>query len=197
MLKPTKNVVHILTEIQFTMEATLLSSLEGVSIGNWSRHIASCDPSIWQANSWARLSTQVIPIGNSSRHIASCDPSIWQAKWWACTPKTVNTSCRSIHAQKLENCWKLKYQNWDDPGLQIYTKILENCLFIAVSTRGVTFVTDNFHQYLLFYRQSSLPRKVTYLGKRDEDTENDPKVSSFYFGSVWEFHNCNRVPFKI
>ena len=21
------------------------------------------------------------------------------------------------------------------------------------------------------------------------------KVSSFYFGSVWEFHNCNRVPF--
>ena len=23
------------------------------------------------------------------------------------------------------------------------------------------------------------------------------KVSSFYFGSVWEFHNCNRVPFEI
>ena len=23
------------------------------------------------------------------------------------------------------------------------------------------------------------------------------KVSSFYFGSVWELHNCNRVPFEI
>ena len=23
------------------------------------------------------------------------------------------------------------------------------------------------------------------------------KVSSFYFGSVWEFHNCNRVAFEI
>ena len=22
------------------------------------------------------------------------------------------------------------------------------------------------------------------------------KVSSFYLGSVWEFHNCNRVPFE-
>ena len=47
-------------------------------------------------------------------------------------------------------------------------------LFIAVSGRGFTFVTDDYSQCLFFYRQSTLPRKLTYVGKGTKSTENDP-----------------------
>ena len=49
--------------------------------------------------------------------------------------------------------------------------------------------------------------KDTAAAKRETKTPASPKakpkakkkskVSSFYFGSVWAFYNCNRVPFEI
>ena len=51
---------------------------------------------------------------------------------------------------------------------------IEKMLFATVTARGMTFVTDEFHQCFIFYHQSSLPRIVTYLGKRNEGYENDP-----------------------
>ena len=38
----------------------------------------------------------------------------------------------------------------------------------------------------------SASKRITFQGKMIPT-----KVSSFYFGSVWDFHNCNRVPFEI
>ena len=55
-------------------------------------------------------------------------------------------------------------------------------LAIAVSGRGFTFVTDDYSQCLFFYRQSTLPRKLTYVGKGTKSTENDP-IPQQYVGS--------------
>ena len=67
-------------------------------------------------------------------------------------------------------------------------------------------VTDTTSAILLFRSKSKDNgfHATERLGETDEHCLPNTfvrfciiKVSSFYFGSVWEFHNCNRVPFEI
>lgn len=68
-------------------------------------------------------------------------------------------------------------------------------LFIAVSGRGVTFITDDYSQCLFFYRQSTLPRKLTYVGKGTKSTERDPIPQQYVGSDKLHWHSIAGVTF--
>ena len=46
---------------------------------------------------------------------------------------------------------------------------IDKPLFAAVRKCGLVFATDDYQQDLFFYCQSTLPRKVRFLGTAEED----------------------------
>ena len=97
-------------------------------------------------------------------------------------------SLQRISSQVIDSCKEVGQQIKTEvpeirkPWIADFHESIGKPLFIAVSSRGITFVTDDYSQCLFFYRQSTLPRKLTYVGKGTKSTENDP-IPQQYVGS--------------
>ena len=102
--------------------------------------------------------------------------------------KSDELSLQRISSQVIDSCKEVGQQIKKEfpeirrPWFADSHESISKPLFIAVSGRGITFVTDDYRQCLFFYRQSTLPRKLTYVGRGTKSTENDP-IPQQYVGS--------------
>ena len=74
-----------------------------------------------------------------------------------------------------EVCWNVRNLIKTDvpeirrPWVNERHNFIDKPLFVAVRKCGLVFATDDYQQDLFFYCQSTLPRKVRFLGTAEED----------------------------